>query len=59
MQEMGIAPYWRASVPTVCVNAEVVAVAGLGCTEQRARIFNENSEGLVPIWTPPKIRIGN
>ena len=59
MQEKGIAPYWRASVPTVCVNADVMAVAGLGCTDQCAHIFNENSEGLVPIWTPPKIRIGN
>ena len=59
MQEMGIAPYWRASVPTVCVNTDVVAVASLGCTQQCAHIFNENSGGLVPIWTPPKIRIGN
>ena len=59
MQETSIAPYWRGSVPLVCFQGEVVAVPGLGCTQQGNQIFNDNSEGLVPVWKPPKIRIGN
>lgn len=59
MQEAGIAPYWRGSVPLVCSQGEIVAVPGLGRTEQANQIFNDNSEGLVPVWKPPKIRFGN
>lgn len=59
MQEAGIAPYWRASVPIACSGGEVVAVPELGCTEHGAQFFNGNSEGLVPVWRAPKIRIGN
>ena len=59
MQEAGLAPYWRASVPIVCSDGEVVAVPGLGCTDHGKEFFNGNSEGLVPVWKAPKIRIGN
>ena len=59
MQEAGIAPYWRASVPIVCSGGEVIAVPGIGCTNHETLFFNGNSEGLVPVWRPPKIRIGN
>ena len=59
MQEAGIAPYWRTSVPIVCRGGEVVAVPGLGQTDHGQQFFNGNSEGLVPVWSAPKIRIGN
>ena len=59
MQEASIAPYWRASVPIVCSGGQVIAVPGIGCTDHEALFFNGNSEGLVPVWKPPKIRIGN
>ena len=59
MQEAGIAPYWRASLPMVCVDGDLAVVPGLGCTDYGRHIFNGNSEGLVPVWRPPKIQIGN
>lgn len=59
MQEAGIAPYWRASLPMVCINGDLAVVPGLGCTDYGRHIFNGNSEGLVPVWIPPKIQIGN
>ena len=59
MQEAGIAPYWRASVPIVCSGGQAIAVPGIGCTDHGTPFFNGNSEGLVPVWKPPKIRIGN
>ena len=59
MQEASIAPYWRASLPIVCSGGQVIAVPGIGCTDHEALFFNGNSEGLVPVWKPPKIRIGN
>ena len=59
MQEASIAPYWRASVPIICSGGQVIAVPGIGCTDHEALFFNGNSEGLVPVWKPPKIRIGN
>ncbi len=59
MQEANIAPYWRASVPIVCSGGQVIAVPGVGCTDYDVSFFNGNSEGLVPVWKPPKIRIGN
>jgi len=59
MQEASIAPYWRVSVPIVCSGGQVIAVPGIGCTDHGTPFFNGNSEGLVPVWKPPKIRIGN
>lgn len=59
MQEASIAPYWRASVPIVCSGGAVIAVPGIGCTDYETPFFNGNSEGLVPVWKPAKIRIGN
>lgn len=59
LQEAGIAPYWRSSIPMVCAEGTIMAVPGLGCTDQATRIFNKNSEALVPVWQAPKICIGN
>lgn len=59
MKEVGIAPYWRASVPVVSSRGEVVAVPGLGCTVSGTHISDKRSEGLVPVWIAPKVFSGN
>ena len=55
LQENEVPPYWRGSIPVICQGDSVVAVAGLGVTQEAFDKTVSCKEGLVPVWIAPKL----
>ena len=55
LQENEVPPYWRGSIPVICQGDSVVAVAGLGVTQESSDKSVSCKEGLVPVWIAPKL----
>ncbi len=55
LQENDVPPYWRGSIPVICQGNSVVAVAGLGVTQEASDKTVSCKEGLVPVWIAPKL----
>jgi len=55
LQENEVPPYWRGSIPVICQDDSVVAVAGLGVTQEAFDKTVSCKEGLVPVWIAPKL----
>jgi tRNA(Ile)-lysidine synthase len=55
LQENEVPPYWRGSIPVICQGDSVVAVAGLGITQEAFDKTVSCKEGLVPVWIAPKL----
>ena len=58
LQEAGVPPYLRGCYPLVQVGNEIIAIPNVGLVSDRSN-FSLCKEGLVPVWTPPKIAFLN
>ena len=58
LQEAGVPPYLRGCYPLVQVGDEIIAIPDVGLVSDRSNL-SLCKEGLVPVWTPPKIAFLN